>query len=277
MKKICAEVFLLFTLTKLFAQDTDKIRPEVISPYHLAITYAKTTNLVFPYAIKSVDRGSKDVLAQKAQGTKNVLQIKAGSHGFTETNLTVITTDGKLYSFLLNYSDHPSVLNLKFKDRLPQRSDVFFSSAKNQAEIYAYSKKALGQIKEVRGGHEKKYGMDFSMTGLFIHDNIMYYRLKIENLSDINYTIDQLRLFIRDKRKVKRTASQEIEVKPIYIYNNTNTIRGGMEHSFVIAVPKFTIPDKKYFVVQLSEKNGGRQLEIDISNKKLIRLMKTLH
>lgn len=280
MKKICAilitEVFLLFTLTTSFAQDRGKIKPRVIHPYPLAITYTKTTNLIFPYAIKSVDRGSKDVLAQKAKGTQNVLQIKAGSRGFPKTNLTVITADGRLYSFLLNYTDCPAVLNLKFRVRSDKKAGVFFSSEKNQAAIYAYAKMAYGQRKEIRADRDKRYDMDFRMNGLFIHDNIMYFRLKIENLSTISYTINQLRFFIRDKRKAKRTASQEIEIKPLYIYNNTATIKGNMEHTLVVAVSKFTIPNKKYLVVQLSEKNGGRQLELDISNKKLVRLMETL-
>ena len=39
----------------------------------LQIGYSKTTSIVFPYAIKSVDRGSEDVLVQKAKGVENIL------------------------------------------------------------------------------------------------------------------------------------------------------------------------------------------------------------
>ncbi len=272
-------VFLLF-FAGVFAQGTKGVGPQVIEPYSLAITYEKTTHLVFPYAIISVDRGSKAVLAQKAKGTKNVLQVKAGRHGFPETNLTVITADGKLYSFLVRYVEHPAVLNLKFKGKPDKKSKetsaIFFPSGKNAAEITTYAKMAYGRRETVRGGHDKKQDMDLRLTGLFIHGEVMYYRLKIENRSAINYTIGRLRFFIRDKRKVKRTASQEIEVNPLFIYNDTKTIKGSMKHILVVALPKFTIPDKKYFVIQLSEQNGGRQLELDISNKKLVRLMERI-
>ncbi len=62
-----------------FAQMTmPVVKGSVIAPYHLAVTFYKTTNLVFPYTIKSVDRGSKDIIAQKANGVENVLQVKAG-------------------------------------------------------------------------------------------------------------------------------------------------------------------------------------------------------
>ena len=113
--------------------------------------------------------------------------------------------------------------------------------------------------------------MRFRLNGLFIHDNVMYYRIKMVNRSNINYDIDQLRFFIRDRKKAKRTATQEIEIKPLYVQNDTPTVRGQSQHIFVVALPKFTIPDQKYLAVQLMEKNGGRHLEVDIHNKALVR------
>jgi hypothetical protein len=87
-----------------------------ITPYRVAISYNKTSNIIFPYAIKSVDRGNPAVLVQKARGVDNILQVKAGREGFAQTNLTVITTDGQFYSFVVDYAAEPSVLNLSFKN-----------------------------------------------------------------------------------------------------------------------------------------------------------------
>ncbi len=41
-----------------------------VESYCLEVTDNKTTNLIFPSAIKSVDRGSKDILVQKASGER---------------------------------------------------------------------------------------------------------------------------------------------------------------------------------------------------------------
>src|SRR5688500_828142 len=79
-------------------------------PQALEIAYNKTTSLVFPAIIKSVDRGSRDLLAQKAKGVENILQLKAARHGFPNTNLTVITSDGKLHEFTVAYSKAPGSL-----------------------------------------------------------------------------------------------------------------------------------------------------------------------
>ncbi|MGO1869298.1 MAG: DUF4138 domain-containing protein, partial [Sphingobacterium sp.] len=37
----------------------------------------KTSNLIFPYGIISVDRGDQAIMVQQAKGVDNVLQVKA--------------------------------------------------------------------------------------------------------------------------------------------------------------------------------------------------------
>jgi conjugative transposon TraN protein len=276
MKKISAVwitgIFLFLSGITAFSQNSNPVNTSSIEPYPLAITYEKTTNLVFPYAIISVDRGSQSVLAQKAKGVENILQIKAGKEGFEETNLTVITSEGKLYSFLLNYDPKPSELNLTFETMNPVVKNAFFSSEEHdEKEIEAYSNLVAIEKEKIYGIKDKKYGMRFQLDGLYIRENVMYYRIKMENQSNINYDIDQLRFFIRDRKKAKRTATQEIEIKALYVENNTTTVRGQSEHIFVFALPKFTIPDQKFLAVQLMEKNGGRHLELNVRNKALVR------
>lgn len=107
--------FLLLLGLNINAQSRTKLEPKSIVPYPLEITYFKTTNIIFPSAIMGVDRGSKDVLAQKAKGAANILQLKAARDSFPETNLTVITADGKLNSFVINYNPKPFVLNISMK------------------------------------------------------------------------------------------------------------------------------------------------------------------
>jgi len=80
-----------------------------------------------------------------------------------------------------------------------------------------------------------------------------------------------LKFYIKDEKKAKRTASQEIEIQPIYVKGDTSTIKGEAKSLIVFALPKFTIPDKKYLSVQLMEKNGGRNLQLHIGNRIIIK------
>lgn len=273
LKKVVIVYAVLFTIGA-FAQQTYKNRITTIESDSVAIGYSKTTNIVFPYAIKSVDRGSQDILVQKAKGLENILQIKAAQRGFIQTNLTVVTADGKLYSFVLNYNEQSPQLNLSVNKIELERQEIYFSEESgNKEEIQEYSKLAFYEKNKIRGGKENRHEIKFQLNGIFIQNDIMYFRLIVENSSKIKYDIDQLRFFIRDSKRVKRTATQEIEIKPTYILNDVAAIEGESENSFVFALSKFTIPEDKYLAIQLMEKNGGRHMELDVKNKKIEKVI----
>jgi len=266
-------VYLLLFTINLFAQQTSKNSLSEIEPDSLAIGYSKTTNIIFPYAIKSVDRGSQDILVQKANGLENILQVKAAQQGFIQTNLTVVTAEGKLYSYILNYDDQSPQLNISMNKTESDGPEIYFSSEnRNEKEVEEYSKLAYYDKKELRAGKKNKYGIKFQLNGIFIQNDVMYYRILVANYSKINYDVDQLRFFIRDDKKVKRTAFQEIEITPIYVLHDVVTIDEESENTFVFAVPKFTIPEKKYLAIQLMERNGGRHLELQVKNRKLLQV-----
>jgi len=277
MKKVSAAmviviIIILFTVQAFGQKISSAENMSVIKPYHLTITFNKTTNLVFPYAIKSADRGSKDILVQKAAGVENILQVKAAKRSFDETNITVITADGKLYSYILNYADNPSVLNISFKNTDEDQTHALFSAATaNEAEVQTDAENVVKSKRNIKDVKDKKFGIKLQLDAIYLHNDVMYYRIIIQNHSNINYDIEQLRFFIRDQKKSKRTASQELEVYPLYIDSDTSVVKGQSEHVFVFAVPKFTIPDKKYFTIQLMEKNGGRHLELKIHNKTVVK------
>jgi len=232
-----------------------------IEPYELSITVTKTTNLVFPASITSIDRGSASMLVQKAKGVENILQVKADSKDFTETNLTVITSDGKLYSFLVNYSDSPAYLNINL--------GMHNAAPENVLEKYCvtatHSKNNLHTLEDENG----KVNMD--INSFYIADNSLLCKLHLENRSQISYDIEQLRFYIRDKKQGKRTASQETELHPLYVHGDITSVKGKSAEQLVIALPKFTIPDGKYLYVEVLEKNGGRHLSIRVKNRKLIK------
>jgi len=276
MKKISAMVTLLFMLlthVTVMAQDhAETITRSSIRPMPLAITFGKTTNLIFPYAIKSVDKGSKDVLAQIAKGVENILQIKAARQGFDETNLTVVTADARLYSYVLNYTSYPSELNIKMGNspNYPTSDALFSYKTDNEAKVYDLAQQLILKkplIKNLRS-HRDDVGM--SLSGVYNKEDKLYFQFALENSSNLDYTIESLRFFIRDLKQAKRTASQENEIKALQVAGNSEIIRGKSMQSIIVVLPKFTIPDKKAFYVQLMEQNGGRNLELRIKNKIIV-------
>lgn len=235
---------------------------------NLQIGYSKTTSIVFPYAIKSLDKGSSEVLVQKAKGVENVLLLKAAKQYFFQTNLTVVTTDAKLYVFVLNYNEDCPDLNIKADNAVAATKEIMFSlENENQKKIEQSAALAISKKKKINGFKKHKFQIGLEANGFFIHEDVLYLRVVFENKSKINFDIDQLRFFIRDQKKSKRTASQEIEIQPLYATSISTVIPSMSEIVKVYALEKFTIPENKYLTLQLIEKSGGRHLEINISNK----------
>lgn len=232
---------------------------------NLQIGYSKTTSIVFPYPIKSVDKGSADVLVQKAKEVENVLLVKAAKQYFFQTNLTVVTSDAKLYVFVLNYDEDCPDLNIKAENAVAASKEVLFASGNdNQKKIEQSAWLALSKKIKAGGVKKSKFQIKLEVSGIFIHEDVLYLRVALENKSKINYDIDQLRFFIKDQRKSKRTASQEIEIQPLYCTSSSAVIPDKSEVVKVFALEKFTIPENKLLTIQLLEKSGGRHLEVSI-------------
>src|SRR5690606_26201082 len=127
----------------------------------IEVTFNKTSSLVFPALIKSVDRGSRDVLAQKAKGVENVLQLKAARPGFAETNLTVITADGEIQHFTVSYSKKPESLVVKIDDdREDESADLpklIFQPSMTESDLENYASQIVNTKRSVRFASESKH------------------------------------------------------------------------------------------------------------------------
>jgi conjugative transposon TraN protein len=266
---------LLSFQVKIAAQSANTIPTKSIAPYPIAVGYNKTSNLIFPYAIKSVDRGSASVLAQKAKGVDNILQVKAGKPDFHQTNLTVVTTDGQLYSFLVDYTNEPSVLNFSFsKDSgatEPTEKDkaVLSGTPLNEAAFKTITEEVCQQKRflHIRSREQK---IRLSLESIWLANKVMWLALQLQNKSLLDYKPDYIRFFVRDKKRDKRTAIQESEITPWY-GKADSSVAGEQLQKVVFAFRPFTIPKTQELVIQVGEQNGGRSLVLPVSHKVLLK------
>jgi len=229
-----------------------------MSQTSLCITTDKTTSLVFPFAIRHVDRGTQSVLVEPVKEVPTILLVKAAMKDFPETNLSVVTDDGSLYSFEVCYDSKPNVW-------------IYNLPVNQKASLATYANAILDNGQTIRGIKDKKWDMMAQIKGIYIKDDVIYYQLFLSNESPIDYDIDLLRFYIRDEKKSKRTAIQENELKPLYLAGNTSKIKANSSSVIVVALDKFTIPDAKYLAVQIMEKNGGRHLSMKVNNRKIMK------
>src|SRR5262245_12961156 len=162
----------------------------------LEISKDKTTSLIFPFAIRHVDRGTKDVLVQHVKEVDNILLVKAAIENFSETNLSVVTDDGSVYSFVVNFDNKPPVW-------------IYHLPTNKKETITTYANGILDNSKTMNGIKDNSWDMLAEVAGIYIKDDVIYYQIRLTNNSPIDYDIDLLRFYIRDKKKGKRTAVQE--------------------------------------------------------------------
>ena len=246
----------------------------------LSITYSKTTSIIFPSSIQSVDRGSKDVLAQRVNGVKNILQVKAARKRFQETNLTVVTSNGTLHHFNVAYSDDPKGLAVVVSETGNKDSpaEITFDDPTVKVDFIT----TIQSIRNEKGSNlvgKRKNKIAFILRGIYIQDDVIYYRFKIRNRSNINYDIESLRFFIEDKRQAKRTTHQEIEMLPLInsLSTENTVVPGRSSLDAVYVLGKFTIPGAKRLAIKLFEGKGGRHAKLRISNNLIVNasLIKT--
>ena len=225
---------------------------------NLAIATDKTTSLIFPFPVLHVDRGTKDVLVQRVKEQGNILLVKAACEKFKETNLSVITEDGSVYSFAVTYSDRPSQL-------------VWHLPEQNEVPPQTYCKDILVNKRTMHGIRDGRWDMAAKVIGIYIKGKVIYFQLSLENESTVDYDVALLKFYIRDRKKGKRTAVQENELQPLCISGNIQEVKAQSKDVVVFALDKFTIPDRKYLAIQILEKNGGRHLLLQVHNNKIIK------
>lgn len=268
---VIGSLILTTQLANAQALHNEVVNGTEIKPLHITISFNKTSNLIFPYPIVSVDRGSSSILAQKAKGAENILQIKAGKLNFPQTNLSVITTDARLYSFLVDYSDYPSILNVRFfQDTLPAPAPVKLSDMLLNTQLLNSIKDSVQKSNPFLHYSTVEQKSKLTLHSIYIAENVLWFNLQIKNKSLIDYTPGYIRVFVRDKKRAKRTAIQEKELLPIYSSPST-LIEGRGTKNIVIAFPSFTIPKNQELVIQVGEKNGGRSLVLTLSHKAILR------
>ena len=306
MKKWILSVMLLASATgATFAQNTDSNvsltpnRPlssgdlfqgmsraipngRIVLPYGLEVAFEKTVHLIFPAPIRYVDLGSNNLIAGKAEDAENVLRVKAAVQDFeTETNMSVICEDGSFYAFNVKYANEPEKLSVEMKDflsptegRLPSnRADIYFKELGNESPvlvklmmqtIYQNDKRTIKHI------GTQQFGMKFLLRGLYAHNGLLYFHTRMENETNMPYSVDFITFKVVDKKVAKRTAIQEQVLQPMRAYHQVMQVRGKDSEHSVFVLEQFALSEDKQLEVTLYERNGGRTLTFYVEQEDLL-------
>ncbi|MBW0165550.1 MAG: conjugative transposon protein TraN [Sediminibacterium sp. Gen4] len=290
LKTFWAIALILGFAVQSYAQDSIKTPLALgkIEPYRMEVTYDKTSHLIFPTAIRYVDLGSEYLIAGKAEDAENVLRVKASVRDFEpETNFSVITNDGRFYSFNVYYSSYPEAMSYdlltmqKAVDKA-KGNDVLFEELGNNSPslagllletIYKKDKRIVKHI------GAKSFGIQFILKGIYIHNGKYYFHTELRNRTNVPFEIDFINFKVVDKKVAKRTVVQERPLTPLRTYKPLDGIAGKSTEQNVFLLDQFTIADDKILLIEIFEKNGGRHQTLQVENSDLIkaRLIDDMH
>ena len=247
---------------------------DIIPSAHIEVSEMNTTHLLFPSTVDEIHLGSESIISEKADKLDNIVKVKSTTDNadeFLQTSLTVITSDGKIYPIEVDYNKSPKEMSISFGD---QRDRAFFQGVNvNDEQMQGMAKWIIDQGVRINNIGSNDFKMTFQLSSIYTDQDVIAFNLHMINGSKIDYGIDFVKAYIRDKKISKKTAMQEDEIYPIFAYfsDADKVIRGKGEYNVVLFYKKFTIPEKRILFFELFEANGGRHIKFSAPNKSIIK------
>lgn len=271
MKKFlssCAILILIYSITIAQPVHSDNIRRS-----RLSISTDQTTVLVFaaPICEGCVDRGHPDIATEMVTGMKNVLRVKARTSSLPLSNLTVITEDGKIYAFYVEYSQRPFETLLQIEP--PSAPAAQFSHERLSDASITRFLQIMDAMPAVKNKPVAKTPgkMRMSVADIYLKGDVLFFKFQISNLSGMDYDLNLTKYYVRDKKRAKRTAKLEKPLTPLAEQQPAlQRVMAGRRANLIVAFPKFTVANNKLFVVEVFEKNGDRPITLFIKGHQLL-------
>ena len=234
-----------------------------------------TTALFFPSNIKQGITGSENfVFTYNREKEGNLGLLKAVSS--ENSNLLVITTDGKVYSYILKYSEtienpnrfidfNESIGNQKRvikRDNIKTKSHINIKPTIDSLNLLRKSCESLLKLPEEKNRRKQKRKIKLSLKNLYYKGDHVFLQFEIENKSGVRFDFDYLKIFKVSGNKKRNASYQEIPINPIYRHKIPNQIPHNGKERFVYVLDKFNIAKNERILVQLQEKNTTRNVEL---------------
>lgn len=265
-------LILAIALSTLFSIHSQSDKPIPI----VYLNKSVSTHFVSKLNIDYTDLSTDDVVGDLPMA--NILRIKPIKES---DNLGFATVVGE--SFFLQFKlEYSTDLDLVHKHidldnpadfRVPEPGSVIENSVKsydnpnyslNHTELEAYAKLLYLEKPSLNNVVSKQYKMKLKLNNIWVVEDYIYFDYSVKNQANIPYNIDEMRYKIIDTKKVKATNSQDRMLVPDFSSNNEAMFTE--DHRNIVAFKKFTFPNDKSFIIEISENQiSGRKITLEMS------------
>lgn len=231
----------------------------------LTVNEQVTTVITASEPIRLVDISTDKVAGDKP--IENVIRLKPKEAGHEDGEvLAIVTVVTERYrsQYALIYTTRLEEA-VTDKEVLPDERNAFHNPAVSMStdEMVRYARRIWTSSARYRNIKTNKHHLTMRLNNIYSVGEYFFIDFSVENMTNLRFDIDELRLKLSDKKQQKATNVQELALEPVLTLNNVKSFQHGYRN--VVVVKKMTFPNDKVLTIELSEKQiSGRTIAMTI-------------
>ena len=230
-----------------------------------------TTHIVMPENIKMVDLSTTKIIGN--QCADNIVRIKpfieadsVPTHYREGELMGTLTLIGErhLAQYDVVYTAAPS--RAASIHRVPYAGlDSYINPEVSmpQSEMARYAWAVYGSGRKYNQVVSRANGMKAIVNNIYSIGDYFFIDYSLQNSTKIAYDIAEVRVKLTDKKEVKATNSQTVELSPVYSLNLARKFKKNYRN--VLVLDKLTFPDEKVLRIEISENQiSGRVITLTV-------------
>ncbi|MEZ4841690.1 MAG: DUF4138 domain-containing protein [Flavobacteriaceae bacterium] len=233
----------------------------------------KNVALFFPNPIRQGITGASHFVFTYNREKEQYFGLLQAKHG-TESNLLAVTSDGKVYSYILKYSEKlpklsyfidedESIGNESPKMEIPKTKNSITVSDEDRTAYFQRASEYLLRSSSETIDLKRKKGIRLRLRKMAYDASEVYLVMEVKNQSGIDFEIDYLNVYRTNGNNKRKASFQRLQQEIIYKHKMPYSIINGQSQRFVFVLPKLVLGDNEKMMLELKELNGSRKLVLE--------------
>lgn len=264
------------TLPKPVIRDISVITPASIPADTRRTLFVNKDVTTFIVAGENITLIDLSVGANQLAGNQpgdNIARIKPVKEAANGQDLGICTLVGErnIVQFNIIYVDDPDLATTQYN--IQEVDGVNYLNPgvdMPKRDMYMYCWRILNSGHRFYDVSAKGPGIKITLNNIYSIGNYFFLDISLLNNTNIKFDIDEIRIKLSDKKRVKATNFQEIELQPAMQINTDKSFKRDWRN--VIVLPKLTFPDEKVLTVTVNEKPiTGRSVTLTINYQDVLQ------
>ena len=209
-----------------------------------------TTHFLSKIHISQIDLSTDKVVGKLSN--KKILAIKPiGSMDIELGVLSIIGEDFFVQYRLLYTNDMLRAHKRVIVEDAPENHFLNPNYEMTNIDLYNYAKKIESLDPSYHNVSARDNKAVIKLNNIIVKDHFIFVDYSIQNKTNLIYDVDDIKYTIDDKKITRNTNVQRLIVEPKLQLNKEKTFK--KEYRNIVCFEKMTFPDKKEFVIELSE------------------------